>query len=391
MLLPGIGGRWVVAFGSHTASRLACRHLAQREGRRYCVLRIAYCACLQHNVRVLRSVLALGLILNAGLTAYDYFVRWPQLPETQFVWQTDLAAAARSLDADPQALDVTVAGLSNDAMDAPSLGLLLKRRDLRVRWVDSGSPLGAGGALLAFPGGGRLLVPSSVPLNPVLAETLAAWGARKTESPHFTDYRLPPLSTADLTLTPFEANVALITVTLPAGQAAPGQVSNVLSRWQALEPPYPPLKIFVHVVDGAGIVRAQHDGLDSPPQFWFPGDLVYQLHPISLPPDLPPGCYTVRLGLYDRHTLARYLLADGRDALDIATLRMGELPPASSGRLPVSSTCYVPSLHRRDMFGSFPAYLSFGRWSCQVRLAQNLAILLSGSCGGLSAQGRTWR
>lgn len=297
MMLPGIGARWV--------SDLDRKQSAARWPR------LTY------------SVIGLALALNVWLTVRDYFIRWPQMAETQFVWQTDLAAVARALDADPSAADVTVAGLSNDSMDAPSLALLMRRDAARVRWVDTGSPLSAGGALVAPQWGGRLFVPSIVPLNPALADQLAAWGARRVERARFVEFEWPGSFSIEArgdAPIPFEANVNLLRVDAPASPVSPGRVLTVLSTWQAGAPPYPPLKIFVHVVDADGALRAQHDGLDSPAWSWQPGDVIVQAHPVPLPADLPPGDYALQVGLYHPVTLAPYHTLDGQAGLVVSTL-----------------------------------------------------------------------
>ncbi len=94
----------------------------------------------------------LGLIVVLGVNAVstyeDYFIKWPQHPETQFVFQADFAAIAKDIDAS-DVMDVSVGGLSNDTMDDPSLYLLRQRKDVRVRWFDSGSPISSGGAVIA--------------------------------------------------------------------------------------------------------------------------------------------------------------------------------------------------------------------------------------------------
>jgi hypothetical protein len=122
--------------------------------------------------RVTNALIIAGLIvvwgINAVSTYEDYFVKWPQQPETQFVFQADLAAIAKDIDAS-DVLDVSVGGLSNDTMDDPSLYLLRQRKDVRVRWFDSGSPISSGGALVQPTGSpARIYIPKIVPLIAVL-------------------------------------------------------------------------------------------------------------------------------------------------------------------------------------------------------------------------------
>jgi hypothetical protein len=72
--------------------------------------------------------------------------------------------------------------------------------------------------------------------------------------------------------------------------------------WESLTAVSDSFKVFIHVMDENGNIVAQ---VDSPPvnglaptYRWQPGDLVRDPYQISLPPDLPPGDYEVRVGMY---------------------------------------------------------------------------------------------
>lgn len=134
-------------------------------------------------------VLLIVLGINAISTYHDYFVQWPNHPETQFVFQADFAAIAKDIDASA-VMDISVGGLSNDTMDDPSLYLLRQRKDVRVRWFDSGSPISSGGALLdpagSFP---YIYVPSIVPFDPDLQNYPGGYLVDPLVSGHFTRYR----------------------------------------------------------------------------------------------------------------------------------------------------------------------------------------------------------
>jgi len=90
----------------------------------------------------------------------------------------------------------------------------------------------------------------------------------------------------------------------------------------ALTPPY---TVFVHLVDGAGRLVAQHDGIPgggvAPTEEWVPGEVVEDPHPIVLPPGR--GALPLRLiaGLYDPRSGERLRSADGADHIVL-----GELP-----------------------------------------------------------------
>lgn len=311
----------------------------------YCFPGIAVAAALPIVKQVSKSsgflylVLFGALAINLLTTVRDYFVRWPAHTETQFVWQADLAAVAGYLDSTRGApADVAVAGLSNETMDDPSLRLLLRRRDLSVRWFDSRT------ALVLPSGGGRLFIPEVVPLDPVLREALVAWGAQQhtDASGRFEWF---DLSAAGLTglqtaaSTPsgvsiplprlLDNGVTLLGFQSPDLPIRPGDSFTVQSCWQAGGLPLPPLKAFVHLIDARGQLVAQSDGLSAPTQFLNDGDVIVQLHRLQIPPGAAPGDYRLILGLYSSQTGVRvqFLDASGRPLADHLWLPEIEVQP----------------------------------------------------------------
>jgi 4-amino-4-deoxy-L-arabinose transferase-like glycosyltransferase len=77
--------------------------------------------------------------------------------------------------------------------------------------------------------------------------------------------------------------------------------------WLVTEPAPPPVSIFVHFNWPDGALAEAYDALGVPAEYWQPGDVIIQRHPIS--PDLPPGEYGITVGLYS--------LADGTRYSDI--------------------------------------------------------------------------
>ena len=72
--------------------------------------------------------------------------------------------------------------------------------------------------------------------------------------------------------------------------------------WQCLQPPGDDYTVFVHLLDAADQVVAQHDGQPLggayPTSVWDAGEVVADPHLLSLPSGLPSGNYRLRVGLY---------------------------------------------------------------------------------------------
>jgi hypothetical protein len=262
---------------------------------------------------VITLVLAGVWAVNAASTWDDYFNKWPNHPETQFVFQADFAAIAKDIDTS-NVMDVSVGGLSNDTLDDLSLYLLRQRKDVRVRWFDSGSPISSGGALVQPMGSpARMYIPTIVPLIPQLDQFNAFFAPRQTD--HFRRYEIK--GAFDAAPDPAKARVFDDTAILlgmnpdqPLTIAA-GQTLDFETRWLARDPVAYPRRVFVHVVDRAtGTTIAQHDGLDAPTKFWRAGDWIAQQHILSIPVDTPAGLYEVQIGLYDPVTGQRVLQTD---------------------------------------------------------------------------------
>lgn len=79
----------------------------------------------------------------------------------------------------------------------------------------------------------------------------------------------------------------------------------------------PPYTVFVHLVDGAGQLVAQHDGIPgggaAPTEEWVPGEIVEDVHRVRLPSGQAGSPLRLLIGLYDPRTGERLRSADGVD------------------------------------------------------------------------------
>ena len=85
----------------------------------------------------------------------------------------------------------------------------------------------------------------------------------------------------------------------------------VATYWRITQPSDRPLSFFVHLLDRGGGIIAQHDGLSAPASSWQTGDILIQLHPLTIPPETPEASNWLQLGLYDTETLERFVFSGG--------------------------------------------------------------------------------
>ncbi|HLF26546.1 MAG TPA: hypothetical protein VJG32_09425 [Anaerolineae bacterium] len=100
--------------------------------------------------------------------------------------------------------------------------------------------------------------------------------------------------------------------------------------WRALAPPAGDYTIFVHLIDAQGRLVAQNDqpprGGFAPTSGWEAGRTVTDKHGLILPAALPPGNYSVQIGLYrsDDQSPVRITRGD-RAALDAAAIHLSNV------------------------------------------------------------------
>lgn len=102
--------------------------------------------------------------------------------------------------------------------------------------------------------------------------------------------------------------------------------------WQGVSEMDAPYFVFLHVVNEQGQIVAQHDRTPGrrgkqPTTGWLPGEVVADPVDIVLPPDLPPGRYTLWVGMYLPPDGPRLPILDesgqaGADFIDLAVLEV---------------------------------------------------------------------
>jgi hypothetical protein len=87
------------------------------------------------------------------------------------------------------------------------------------------------------------------------------------------------------------------------GDPRPGGHVRLTYAWYAKTHPTAIYAVFNHLVDADGAVVAQVDGWPQDGQMlttqWQVGEYVEDGHGLTIPPDAPPGPYTLYVGLYN--------------------------------------------------------------------------------------------
>jgi hypothetical protein len=151
-------------------------------------------------------------------------------------------------------------------------------------------------------------------------------------------YLLPDISSDPVPLNvPFEAGLTLINFALLSDSLVPGDMLKVRLTWQMTGSPAAaaPTRIvaFAHLLTDTqpAVDVAQRDQLlvnlvESHQSPLLPGQTIQQGYALSLPADLPPGSYSIIVGLYDADTVRRLFRTDGSpdDFLYLTTVGVSE-------------------------------------------------------------------
>jgi hypothetical protein len=99
-----------------------------------------------------------------------------------------------------------------------------------------------------------------------------------------------------------------------ADSLPPGGELDVTLYWEALRQPEDDYTVFVHLLDANGQIVAGHDGPPMDRRYstksWIPGEIVPDVHRLSLDPEIPVGTYWVKLGMYRWPSLERLSVWD---------------------------------------------------------------------------------
>jgi hypothetical protein len=140
---------------------------------------------------------------------------------------------------------------------------------------------------------------------------------------------------------PAPQEVRLLGYDLSEARPSQGQTLQVTLYWQANRPLDRTYSAFVHLDTTSSKMQETRAGSDHmhpggiPTWRWHTALYVRDVHTLTVPDELLPGIYTLRVGLYDRESGAHLLLADGRgDTLTLQEVRVVRARPLEPSRLP---------------------------------------------------------
>ncbi len=165
-------------------------------------------------------------------------------------------------------------------------------------------------------------LPPADPSNGI--ERWLAERAYKASDTWFGDFRLVRYLTPVAPMTPtsvedvrFGDQLALAGAAVGPTTVIPGDGVRIALGWVALQPLSVDYVVFGQLLDAAGQLRAQQDsppvGGYRPTSGWTPGEPIEDHLGIPLPSDLPPGEYTLIVGVYDPATGQRLPVSSGGD------------------------------------------------------------------------------
>lgn len=266
-----------------------------------------------------------GPYLQAGAEQMAWFRRRPpdaKVGYSYFIYE---------VEAEGEPVGLALSGVGVAMLDAGTMATLTEGNNVVLRRFD-------GRTSFLWPGGGAAetvwtaVGDGHVPTHPLLQKLYppggpALTGARVWEGQtwRYQLYRwgaspLRPQTPAVETAV-FGRTLRFLGYEMAAVEAK--RPLELLTFWQVTQSADRDLKLFVHWLDADGNLVAQHDGLDIQVTSLQAGDQFAQLHSLSPPaaaPPLPPGVYTLQLGVYEAETLARLPLPGAGAPSDRLTL-----------------------------------------------------------------------
>ncbi|MEK7328134.1 MAG: hypothetical protein AAB217_23065, partial [Chloroflexota bacterium] len=123
----------------------------------------------------------------------------------------------------------------------------------------------------------------------------------------------------------FGNQIALEGYSLNADSFSPGDILQLTLFWHANSPLPTRYKVFVHLIGDPGLPPiAQHDGEPGGglalTTTWQTGQTVADNHGVFMPLDLPPGDYSLVVGLYGVDDGARLQIQTGADNVYLTTI-----------------------------------------------------------------------
>ena len=123
------------------------------------------------------------------------------------------------------------------------------------------------------------------------------------------------------------SNIRLMSYSLDHIQIAPGETLELTLQWQPSAPIAKNYKVFTHLIGTLNPatnspVWSQMDsepvGGSRPTSTWQVGETIEDRYGLLVPPNTPPGQYTLEVGMYDPATLMRLPVIDasGKRAMD---------------------------------------------------------------------------
>ena len=260
----------------------------------------------------------------------DYWRVWPADSFNRVLHHSDLHEAADWLNQNTETRDVAIGSFLTEQWDQQAFRIDLEGDDWRVRAYDPRR------AVLFVPTGGLTVTPRHFEAE--MPESLASFAATMRHTNTMRDLEPPPheLSEQDA-LANFHNNLSVMFAeyTLFTDSAT----LEVETCWHVNDqielpprplfskPPAPDeddrhrLATTIQLLDDDGVQVAGTDGLGVDAYTLFSGDAFCQLDSLSLV-DVPPGTYSLILGLYDPLTGERILTSHNLDTLHIDTVSL---------------------------------------------------------------------
>lgn len=275
---------------------------------------------------VLQAAMAGLVVWNAGLTVRDYGIAWPRESQVRWLYQATWTQAADWIEREQSSTPVAASGLRIHDFDPQTFDLLLRRRDVPVKWFDCRT------SVLLPPVGGqmRYLSPDFFPCDANLWERFLSQ-ARVTSQPRWPDSGAAIYTGTLLLQAPpaweirGQADFGPLRLEgwqLPESPAQAGSTIEALTFWTVTGRVPAPTKIFLHLAGEDGVPRAQWDGFDFGEAQLGPGDRLVERHRITLAPNVKPGIYHLSAGVYNSATMKRLRLPGEEDHLDLGQVQV---------------------------------------------------------------------